>query len=88
MRIPAMTDMSFSGDDLAPIVARLRPINADLARRYPGESGARQPVHTVYGGAQLFAADTVAKVSTAGRIQPRSSTSWRRRPARRRNGSS
>jgi citrate lyase beta subunit len=58
-----MTDMSFSGDDLAPIVARLRPVNADLARRYPGESGARQPVHTVYGGAQLFAADTVPKLA-------------------------
>ena len=51
-----MTDTSLSPDDLAPIVARLRPVNAELARRYPGESGARQPVHTVYGGAHLFAA--------------------------------
>ena len=25
-----------------------------IAKRYPGESGARQPVHTVYGGAHLF----------------------------------
>jgi citrate lyase beta subunit len=31
---------------------------ADLAARYPGDSGARQPVHTVYGGAQLFKSDT------------------------------
>jgi len=53
---------SLSPADLAPIVARLQPINAHLARRYPGESGARQPVHTVYGGAQLFAADTVPKL--------------------------
>ncbi len=35
---------------------------ADLAKRYPGESGARQPVHTVYGGAQLFKSDTTVKL--------------------------
>jgi citrate lyase beta subunit len=53
---------SLTRDDLAPIVARLQPVNAHLARRYAGESGDRQPVHTVYGGAQLFAADTVPKL--------------------------
>jgi len=31
-------------------------------RRYPGDSGARQPVHTVYGGAHLFSADTPKKL--------------------------
>lgn len=30
--------------------------------RYPGESGRRQPVHTVYGGAHLFRADSAAKL--------------------------
>src|SRR5438128_2554381 len=44
---PNMIEPSLSPDDLAPIVARLKPVNAELARRYPGESGARQPVHTV-----------------------------------------
>lgn len=29
---------------------------------YPGDSGARQPVHTVYGGAHLFKADTARKL--------------------------
>ena len=58
---------SLSRDDLAPIVARLKPVNAELAGRYPGESGARQPVHTVYGGAQLFAADTVPKLGQLAR---------------------
>jgi citrate lyase beta subunit len=29
---------------------------------YPGDSGARQPVHTVYGGAHLFTADTARKL--------------------------
>jgi citrate lyase beta subunit len=62
-----MIDTSLSRDDLAPIVARLRPINAHLAQRYPGESGARQPVHTVYGGAQLFAHDTVPKLGQLAR---------------------
>lgn len=62
-----MTDTSLSRDDLAPIVARLRPVNAHLAQRYPGESGARQPVHTVYGGAQLFTAETVRKLGQLAR---------------------
>jgi len=62
-----MTDTSLSREQLAPIVARLQPVNADLTRRYPGESGARQPVHTVYGGAQLFAADTVPKLAQIAR---------------------
>ncbi len=61
-RIQSMTSTSLSPNDLGPIVSRLQPANAGLARRYPGESGARQPVHTVYGGAQLFAADTVPKL--------------------------
>src|SRR6185295_15265224 len=62
-----MPTTSLSPADLAPIVARLQPVNAHLARRYPGESGARQPVHTVYGGAQLFAADTVPKLGQLAR---------------------
>ena len=62
-----MPDTSLPRDDLAPILARLQPTNAELARRYPGESGARQPVHTVYGGAQLFAADTVPKLGQLAR---------------------
>ncbi|HEX2120862.1 MAG TPA: phosphoenolpyruvate kinase [Thermoanaerobaculia bacterium] len=31
-------------------------------QRFPGDSGARQPVHTVYGGAHLFKADTARKL--------------------------
>src|SRR5439155_7477710 len=31
-------------------------------RRYPGDSGARQAVHTVYGGAHLFTAETPKKL--------------------------
>src|SRR5215472_8456210 len=36
--------------------------DADFARRYPGESPRRQPVHTVYGGAHVFRSDTAPKL--------------------------
>src|SRR5882762_8695273 len=35
---------------------------ASFTRRYPGETGRRQPVHTVYGGAHLFQADTARRL--------------------------
>jgi citrate lyase beta subunit len=44
------------------ILGRLEEANARIARRYPGEPAARQPLHTVYGGANLFRADTVRKM--------------------------
>jgi len=42
--------------------ARLARAHRVLARLYPGESGARQPVHVVYGGAHLFRADTCPRL--------------------------
>ena len=38
------------------IAASLAPVDADLERRYPGDPGTRQPVHTVYVPADAFAA--------------------------------
>jgi len=35
---------------------------ASFALRYPGETGHRQPVHTVYGGAHLFQAGTARRL--------------------------
>lgn len=35
-----------------------------FVQRFPGDSAARQPVHTVYGGAQLFKSDTTKKLGT------------------------
>jgi hypothetical protein len=43
-------------------VDALRAANLAFAARYPGEAGARQPVHTVYGGAQLFGHDAARKL--------------------------
>lgn len=53
---------SFSLDDLAQLTAPLHESMRQFARRYPGETGRRQPVHTVYGGAHLFRSDTPAKL--------------------------
>ena len=44
------------------ITERLRPSIASFAERYPGDGGRRQPVHTVYGGAHLFKADTAVRL--------------------------
>jgi citrate lyase beta subunit len=40
----------------------LKQANQAYARDYPGEPSRRQPVHTVYGGAQLFKAETARKM--------------------------
>ncbi|HEX8362964.1 MAG TPA: hypothetical protein VF613_22770, partial [Longimicrobium sp.] len=47
-------------DTLAEVEARLR--RANLAHARPGEGDERQPVHTVYGGAHLFRADTAPRL--------------------------
>ena len=53
---------ALTGADLKPILARLRTANATVARAFPGEPEDRQPVHTVYGGAHLFRADSAQKL--------------------------
>lgn len=54
------TSLSDSSSFLRAALAPLESAYASFSRRYPGESGRRQPVHTVYGGAHLFRPD-VAK---------------------------
>ncbi|WP_406002260.1 DUF6986 family protein [Streptomyces sp. NBC_00829] len=41
------------------ISASLAPVDAELARRYPGDPGTRQPVHTVYVPGDVVAPDTI-----------------------------
>ena len=53
---------SLTENSLERLTAPLRAAMADFADRFPGESGRRQPVHTVYGGAHLFKADTTVKL--------------------------
>ncbi len=53
---------SLSEKKLAKVLERVQRAQAKVFERYPGDSGARQPVHTVYGGAHLFSADTAKKL--------------------------
>jgi citrate lyase beta subunit len=57
---------SLTRDDTQGIVADLQAANAAFMKRYPGESGKRQPVHVVYGGAQLFKSDSTVKLGAIG----------------------
>jgi citrate lyase beta subunit len=53
---------SLSRADLDRISQPLRAANAAFVAAHPGERPERQPVHTFYGGAQLFRADTAPKL--------------------------
>ena len=53
---------SLSESKLREYAARIRQVQEQFARHYPGEQGTRQPVHTVYGGAHLFKSDTTRKL--------------------------
>ncbi|HKS27458.1 MAG TPA: hypothetical protein VJS44_06540 [Pyrinomonadaceae bacterium] len=54
--------ISLSEESKKETVAHLQQANAEFASRFPGETGRRQPVHTVYGGAQLFKSDTTVRL--------------------------
>jgi citrate lyase beta subunit len=53
---------TLSTADLGPVADDLRAANQTFLARYPGESGRRQPVHVVYGGAHLFKSDAARKL--------------------------
>lgn len=55
---PSLDDAATAG-----ILATLQKANEAFTARFPGESGDRQPVHTVYGGAQLYKSDTAPKMN-------------------------
>jgi hypothetical protein len=57
---------SLSPETLRGPLAKLRRANVAFAKRRPGDSPERQPVHTVYGGAQLFTADSTRKLGELG----------------------
>lgn len=61
--------VSLSDDVLKPVVESLSQANQASSLSYPGETGRRQPVHTVYGGAHLFRADTARRL---GQVAERS----------------
>jgi citrate lyase beta subunit len=53
---------SLQPDETEKITAALGTANQAFMRRYPGESNRRQAVHTVYGGAHLFKADSAPRL--------------------------
>ena len=53
---------SLQPDEIEKISAALSDANKTFMRHYPGESNRRQAVHTVYGGAHLFKADSAQKL--------------------------
>ncbi len=52
---------------LRTILGDLQPAHRQFAGSYPGESIDRQPVHTVYGGAHLFRAETAGRLGSLAR---------------------
>src|SRR5260370_33003391 len=57
-----MAHTAISDGALRELTARVKRAQEQFAKNYPGETGTRQPVHTVYGGAQLFKSDTTKKL--------------------------
>ena len=49
-------------DELGGILARLKDGNDRFAEAFPGESTLRHPVHTVYGGAQLYKSGSTVRM--------------------------
>jgi citrate lyase beta subunit len=58
---------SLSAEQTREISNRLQEANNAFTKRYPGETGRRQPVHTVYGGAHLFKADSAQRLGSLAR---------------------
>ena len=56
-----------SDENSNDVTRRLREANEEFMRQYPGETGLRQPVHTVYGGAHLFKADSAKRLGSLAR---------------------
>src|SRR3989449_8614021 len=57
-----MAQTTLSDRTLRDLGAGRKAQHDESARHYPGESGTRQPVHTVYGGSHLFKGDTTRKL--------------------------
>jgi hypothetical protein len=64
-------------DDAHAHMEALGAANRAFAETYPGERASRQPVHTVYGGAQLYKAETTQRL---GELARRSMATYGRDP--------
>jgi len=57
-----MAETNIPDNALTSILDALDKANARVSAQFPGDSPARQPIHTVYGGAHLFKADAASKL--------------------------
>ena len=55
---------SLTADSIQTAFAKLKAANTQFMQVFPGETGKRQPVHTVYGGANLFSSDSAKKLGS------------------------
>jgi citrate lyase beta subunit len=55
---------TLANEQLSDLIDPLRQANEEFSSYYKGETGRRQPVHTVYGGAHLFKADSAKRLGT------------------------
>ena len=62
MFLKRRTAGSLSPRDLEPLLKQLRNVNTAIGRAYTPERAERQPVHTVYGGAHIFRANSAQRL--------------------------
>lgn len=55
-------NFSIADNDKESLLGTLKIANLKFQKTYPGDKPDRQPVHTVYGGANLFKSDTCVKM--------------------------
>ena len=55
-------NLSITNSEQENILNQLTIANLKFQKKYPGDKPDRQPVHTVYGGANLFKSDTTVKM--------------------------
>ena len=58
----AIMNFSITDNDKEALLSKLKVANLKFQKTYPGDKPDRQPVHTVYGGANLFKSDTCVKM--------------------------
>ena len=54
--------LSINNNEKEQLLNTLKTANLKFQQTYPGDKPDRQPVHTVYGGANLFKSDTCVKM--------------------------
>src|SRR5580765_8179624 len=55
-------NLTIPDNDRESLLGNLKIANLKFQQTYPGDKPDRQPVHTVYGGANLFKSDTCVKM--------------------------